>query len=461
MFGNRFDISTFTYTFKHPTPPKKQYSMKKLFTLFSILTAGVSFSISGFAGNDNAAVNQTQRCGTLQHEAYMRSIDPFYDQKKEDMARQMQTIIDRMEAEKISKGENTNTTYIIPIVFHILYNTSAQNVTDAKINAMMVQLNADWGRTNSDKGNTPSYFATVAVDMGIQFCLAIKDNSGNATNGIVHKQTSQTSFAISGDPIKKTASGGDDPWNVNKYFNVWIGNLSGGILGYGVFPPISSLYGVAIHYCTVGSLTSPGTCAPYQSGRTLSHEIGHCFNLIHIWGDDNGACSGTDNCADTPNQADATSGCPSGVKTDACSGAPNGIQYQNYMDYTDDACYNMFSANQKTRAQAAVTGSLMALVNSVPTVCAAGTGVAEHSSLSDNISLFPNPSTGEVFISTNVNSMDVKVFNAIGEAVVTKKINVPSSGDAKINLSNSPDGIYLFQMKTSEGTITKRVVINR
>ena len=433
--------------------------MKKTITLITILAAGITSSISGFAGNDNASVNKVSRCGTAQHEAYMRSIDPFYDQKKEDMEKQLQKIIDNMEAEKISKGEVTNAQYTIPIVFHILYNTAAQNVTDAKINAMMLQLNQDWSRTNTDKGNTPSYFASSAVDMQIQFCLAVKDNSGNATNGIIHKQTSSSSFAISGDPIKKTASGGDDPWNVNKYFNVWIGNLSGGILGYGVFPPISSLYGVAIHYCTVGSLTSPGTCAPYQSGRTLSHEIGHCFNLIHIWGDEP-ACSGTDNCADTPNQGDATSGCPSGVKTDACSGAPNGIEYQNYMDYTDDACYNMFSANQKTRAQGAVAGSLMALVNSVPTVCTAGTGVIEHS-LSDNISLYPNPSTGDVFISSSVNSMDVKVYNAIGEAVVTKKINVPSSGEAKINLSNNPDGIYLFQMKTEEGTVTKRVVINR
>jgi hypothetical protein len=301
--------------------------------------------------------------------------------------------------------------------------------------------------------------------MGIQFCLATKDPNGNATNGIVHKGTSTASFSTN-DAIKSSASGGDDPWNTSKYFNIWIGNLSGGILGYGVFPPISAKYGVVIHYCTVGSLTSPGQCAPYAYGRTLSHEIGHCFNLYHIWADDGGACppnssdvSGDDGVSDTPPQADATSGCPSGVRTDACSGAPNGIQYQNYMDYTDDACYNMFSAGQKSRAQAAVVGSLMVLVNSSASVCS-GVAVNEHS-IANEISLYPNPSTGDVFISTTINSMEIKVYNALGEAVMNKKINTSASSDAKINLGNNPDGIYLFEIKTSEGVATKKVILNR
>ncbi|MBI3501137.1 MAG: T9SS type A sorting domain-containing protein [Bacteroidetes bacterium] len=400
------------------------------------------------------------RCGTTEHEAYLRSMNPLYDQEKANLEKQLQEFIKKQQEERKLTGQETNAQYTIPIVFHVLWNTSAQNVTDTKVKAMLVQLNQDWSRTNTDKGNTPSYFATVAVDMQIQFCLATVDPSGNATTGIVHKQTSQTSFSSSGDPIKKSASGGDDPWNVNKYFNVWIGNLGGGLLGYGVFPPISSLYGVVIHYCTVGSLSSPGTCSPYGYGRTLSHEIGHCFNLYHIWGDDGGACTGTDNCNDTPNQADATAGCPSGVKTDNCTPSGNGIMYQNYMDYTDDACYNMFSNDQKTRAQSAVFNSLMSLANSSAAECAA-TGVAENS-IVENISLYPNPSTGDVFIyvpQTGISTMDIKVYNAIGEAVVTKRITVPA--ETKINMNNNPDGIYLFEMRTPEGTVTKKVIINR
>ena len=349
-------------------------------------------------------------------------------------------------------------------MYHVVYNpnTPAENVADAKVLAMHAQLNMDWSRTNTDAGNTPSYFATSAVDMQIQFCLATKDNSGNVTNGIVHKSTTVSSFSTN-NAVKSSTNGGDDAWNVQKYFNVWICDLGSSLLGYGQFPPVSSNYGVVIHYITVGSLTMPNASGgQFGYGRTLSHEIGHCFNLIHIWADDGGACTSSDNCADTPNQADATSGCPSGKKFDNCTPSGNGIEYQNYMDYTDDLCYNMFSNDQKTRAQAAVFSNLTNVANSAATVCG-GTGIGENT-LSENISLYPNPSTGEVFITTaiaNINSMDMKVYNAIGEEIITKKITMSSAGETKVSLSIKPDGIYLFELKTSEGTITKKVVINR
>ena len=132
------------------------------------------------------------------------------------------------------------------------------------------------------------------------------------------------------------------------------------------------------------------------------------------------------------------------------------------MDYTDDLCYNMFSNDQKTRAQAAVFQNLTSVANSASTVCGS-TGIAENV-LDAGISVFPNPSTGDIYISntlSGVNSMDLKVYNAIGQAVMSKKISMPASGDAKINLGSNPDGIYLFEVKTNEGTITKKIVINR
>ena len=430
--------------------------MKKTFTLFSsfVLAGCLMAPVAGFS-------QEMRRCGTLENEAFLRSQDPFYDQKKEDMERQLQTIIANMQAERISTGQSPFAQYSIPIVYHVVYQNATENVSDAKVLAMHAQLNMDFARTNTDAGNTPSYFASSAVDMQIQFCLATKDNNNNPTNGIVHKSTTVGSFSTN-NAVKSTASGGDDAWNVQKYFNVWICDLGSSLLGYGQFPPPSSNYGVVIHYITVGSLTMHNTSGgQFGYGRTLSHEIGHCFNLIHIWGDESG-CSGTDQCADTPNQADATSGCPSGVKTDNCTGAPNGVEYQNYMDYTDDLCYNMFSNDQKTRAQAAVFQYLTNVANSAASVC--GSTAVTENSLSENISLFPNPSTGDVYISTvlaNINSMDLKIYNAIGETVMNKKITITSSGETKINLGGKADGIYLFEVKTSEGTITKKVVINR
>ena len=106
--------------------------------------------------------------------------------------------------------------------------------------------------------------------------------------------------------MKHYSSGGLDAWDVNNYFNVWVCNMSGGILGYAEFPATAhtNTYGVVINYDSFGRIGN--VAAPYDLGRTMTHEVGHCFRLNHIWGDDGGACSGSDNIADTPNQESET-----------------------------------------------------------------------------------------------------------------------------------------------------------
>ncbi len=442
--------------------------MKKTFTLISMFVFFFSLAKS-FAGNENSNGKQLVRCGQEQYEQYMRSQNPNYDAMREAMEKSIQEGVEKMMAARI-KGENVFTTYTIPIVFHVVYNTAAQNVSDTQIGYALTQLNQDWSRTNSDTNNTPAVWKSIAANMQIQFCLANKDPNGNATNGIIHKQTSTTSFPNADNTIKASSSGGDDPWNTSKYLNIWIGYLSsGGLLGYGAFPPINSTYGTVVDYSTIGSLTHPNSAGgQYGYGRTLSHEIGHCFNLYHIWGNVSSGCSNnSDSVTDTPSMDGPTSGCPSGVVTtpgcpagsdgSPASNVSPGRMYQNIMDYTDDQCYNMFTNGQKARCQTCIAQYLSTVANSAATVCSA-TGIAENI-FNDNITLYPNPSTGDVFISTNYSALDVKVFNAIGEAVMTKRINI--QGESKINLSNNPDGIYLFEMKTPEGITTKKVILNR
>lgn len=335
------------------------------------------------AAPKNKEVITQKRCGTLEHEQYLRSKDPMYDIKK---AEAMKTIYEKakeMENAKSAGNPQPFIQYTIPVVFHVLWNTAAENVTDAKVTSMLAQMNMDWSRTNTDAGNTPAVWQPIAADMQIQFCLAQVDASGNPTTGIVHKNTTITDFSASGDP-QYSAQGGDDAWDYNKYLNIWIANIGGGLLGYATFPPVSSNYGTVVNYISVGSLTNPAG-GPFGYGRTLSHEVGHNFMLQHIWGDDGGACTGSDQVADTPNMANATSGCPSGVVTDACGAGSDGSpasnvapgrMYQNYMDYTDDLCYNMFTAGQKAVAQSTTANYLMGLVNSVPTVCSVAPPVA-------------------------------------------------------------------------------------
>jgi hypothetical protein len=118
------------------------------------------------------------------------------------------------------------------------------------------------------------------------------------------------------------------------------------LLGYAEFPSgsVSNTYGVVIAYDAFGRI---GTAAsPYDLGRTASHEVGHCFGLYHIWGDDGNSCSGSDGISDTPNQTGATFGCLTYPATDACTPSGNGIMFMNYMDYSDDNCLNIFTQEQ-------------------------------------------------------------------------------------------------------------------
>jgi len=355
--------------------------MKKKFTLCAILAT--SFGIATFthaqtAAPENSGATYFHRCGNVEYEEYLRSKDPMYDIKKQEMQKITAKKVKEMEAARQGGNPEPLTQYTIPVVFHVVYNGTAQNLTDQQVQYAFTQLNQDWSRTNADAGNTPAAWQSIAVNTQVQFCLATKDPNGVASTGIIHKSTTVASFTTD-DKVKSSASGGDDAWDPTKYLNIWLCNLGGGLLGYGAFPPITSTWGTVVHYITVGSLTHPNSAGgAYGQGRTLSHEIGHCFNLYHIWGDDAGACTGSDQISDTPNMADATSGCPSGVVTDACgvgsdgspaSSAAPGRMYQNYMDYTDDLCYNMFTAGQRTAVQSAISSYLMTVANNSAIVC--------------------------------------------------------------------------------------------
>jgi hypothetical protein len=242
----------------------------------------------------------------------------------------------------------------IPVVVHVLYNTASQNVSDAQIQSQLTVLNNDFRKLNSDWTNTPATFSGVVADCEINFCLANVTPSGGATNGIVRKSTTITSFSTN-DGMKFNAQGGSDAWPTGQYLNIWVCNLGGGLLGYAQFPGgAASTDGVVINYTAFG--TTGTATAPFNKGRTATHEVGHWLNLRHIWGD---ASCGSDLVSDTPVHGTSNYGCPSHPKSNTCGTSAE--MFMNYMDYTDDACMYMFSAGQKARMQALfVTGGARA-----------------------------------------------------------------------------------------------------
>ncbi|MFM2207649.1 MAG: hypothetical protein RL213_1624 [Bacteroidota bacterium] len=271
--------------------------------------------------------------------------DPGYAQRLQDLERFTANYV----AQQQTKGGNrTSSVVTIPVVYHIVYNTSAQNISDAQCIAQLNQLNLDFSKTNSDASLIPSAFASVAANTNIQFCLAQRSPTGASTTGIERRQTTVTSFSTN-DAMKYYANGGLDAWPSGSYLNIWVCNMGGGILGYAQFPGGSSATdGVVLQYTTVGSMLSPSSGAPYNLGRTATHEVGHWLNLRHIWGDAN---CGSDQVNDTPTHNTSNYGCPTYPHLSTCTGTPVEMT-MNYMDYTDDRCMYMFTAGQSARMNA-------------------------------------------------------------------------------------------------------------
>lgn len=326
---------------------------KNLLSLFF----AVVLAFTAFAGNSGQ-----RTCATMDNLQQLKAEDPGLEARMQQIEAQTAAYI---QAQKYNQN-TTNAIITIPVVFHVVYNTSAQNISDAKIQAQIDQLNLDFARLNADRTNTPTAWQSIAANTNIQFCLAQRDPSGNLTNGIERRQTTVTSFS-SNNNIKFTANGGLNAWPATQYLNVWTGNLSGGLLGYAQFPGgPAATDGIVLLFSSVGSVASPGTASPYNLGRTATHEVGHWLNLYHIWGDDGTGCSGSDQVGDTPNQAGSNSGCPTFPRTDACTSTSPGVMFMNYMDYTNDGCMNMFTTGQSTRMNAlfASGGSRASLLSS-------------------------------------------------------------------------------------------------
>ena len=306
-----------------------------------------------------------EQCGTMPRLASKFERNPALKTRFEQQRTQFNTALRegnyiRARRADSNVSANNRMIYTIPVVFHIVLKNSS-SVTDAQVQAQLDTLNKDFFGSNGDSINIPSYFKSLYGKSGIQFCLAQRTPDGESTNGIERISTTLSSFTTD-DAVKHASTGGADIWDNTKYFNVWLCELSGGILGYSTFPEdgVNDEQGVVIDYRSLpgGSLTD------YNTGKTLTHETGHYFNLYHIWGDDKGACTGTDYVDDTPDQANSTTGCYTGIKTDNCTKDGNGIMYENYMDYSYDPCLVMFTTQQVNRMESALIAYRSSLLSS-------------------------------------------------------------------------------------------------
>jgi len=269
----------------------------------------------------------------------------------------------------------------IPVVVHVVHNPAdpSQNIGEEQIHSQIEVLNQDFRAGNTDASKVPAVWKDRVADCNIEFRLASQDPNGSPTDGITRTGSTKRSFSTDLDDVKSGATGGADPWPSDDYLNVWVcgdlrDSIGRSILGYAQFPGgPPSTDGVVIAYWCFGV---GGTAqAPFDLGRTATHEIGHWLDLRHIWGDDRGSCGGDDLVSDTPNQGDATFGKPTFPQF-SCNNGPDGNMFMNYMDYTDDDSMFMFTSGQSRRMDACLEGDRASFLSAPAFALSAEAGVS-------------------------------------------------------------------------------------
>jgi hypothetical protein len=267
-----------------------------------------------------------------------------------------QAAIERFTDRSIESGEATRVLkrlLTIPVVVHVVYRTDSENISKSQINSQIAVLNRDFRGTNTDTTKVPDVWKGLVADANVQFALATKNPKGKPTDGVTRTKTTRRSFGTD-DGVKTTKGGGIAAWPTSRYLNIWVCTLGDGLLGYAQFPGgPARTDGVVVLNSGFGTKGTAG--APFNLGRTTTHEVGHWLNLRHIWADTTD-CSGTDHVVDTPNAEMPNYEKPTFPHV-SCGNGPNGDMFMNYMDYVDDAAMFMFTVGQATRMNACLAGA--------------------------------------------------------------------------------------------------------
>lgn len=459
--------------------------MNKIFAL-SMLAGMIIAGAATVHGQERVCGNELLIQETLNDPAAKASMEAYfqqYDAENKILAEQRTRM-----ASKGTAGEYAKV--VIPVVFHIVLSQAqidqmgGTSGVITRVNSQLTAVNEDFSATNADIGNVPQAFKSLIGKANIEFSLAKRDPEGKAKWGIVYKikDPSFTGFSAHDNSIK-TANIGSEPWDNTRYLNIWVtlitagGSGQGQVLGYAYNNVYAqqrygnpNLGGVVMHYLTLGRRTAPGEVFYSPSttkGRTLTHELGHYFNLWHIWGkttpSGQKSCIDDDGIQDTPLQEESNTQCPLGVQANCPSDPhPGGEMYMNYLDYSSDNCTIMFSKGQvdRMRTETALNGQVWSLTqNPQLTLWPTDVSAVEYN---NKVEIGPNPSTGKfnIYFYDKYDRLDdIVVTNYFGQVV--KRITATDQQQYKydIDITGVAAGMYIVQLHFENGTIVRKVSI--
>jgi hypothetical protein len=359
-------------------------------------------------------------------------------------------------------------TYKVPVVVHVVHDGEAigegTNISDAQIRSQIEVLNEDFNRLNEDTIYTPDTFKSVAASSQIQFVLAYQDPEGNETNGITRTVTSDAPFdPTDREDVRLLTS--QIMWPPEDYINIYVVDLIGDYIGYSQFPRNDGLSGlpppydaetdaVIIDYRSFGSkikVNGLDLRAGYDQGRSLSHEAGHYFGLLHIWGD--GGCGASDYCDDTPDQEHSYSQC-NPADTVSCGSRD---MYENFMDYTQDKCMNLFTGDQVARIHVVLGNSPRR--NSLLTSHGLDRITALTDETPDPLWIYPNPVKNDKLIirSEEMYVLTVNLLDMNGKIISTKS----GRHYIELDMMGVTEGVYIIKVTGEKINRISKILVAR